>query len=55
MDSAQDIAAHLLDAGRDGIKIARSMDKVKKPAAQAAAPSTANAGQPGSFQYVLAG
>ena len=55
MDSAQDIAAHLLDAGRDGIKIKpEALDKVKKPAAQAAAPSTANAGQPGSFQYVLA-
>ena len=51
MDSAQDIAAHLLDAGRDGIKIKpEALDKVKK----AAAPSTANAGQPGSFQYVLA-
>ena len=45
----------MLDAGRDGIKIKpEALDKVKKPAAQAAAPSTANAGQPGSFQYVLA-
>lgn len=56
MDSAQEIAAHIIEAGRDGVKI---KPETLEPAADAApaataAPAASNAGQPGSLEYVLA-
>lgn len=54
MDSAQAIAAHLIQAGRDGVKIKPETlePKATAPAAQATAPVTG--GKPGKLDYVLA-
>ncbi|KRL12367.1 mannose/fructose/sorbose PTS transporter subunit IIA [Schleiferilactobacillus perolens] len=58
MDSAQQIAAHLVEAGREGVKIKPEDLEPKTTAAPAAATaaqqSSGNAGAPGSMQYVLA-
>ncbi|ERL65383.1 mannose/fructose/sorbose PTS transporter subunit IIA [Schleiferilactobacillus shenzhenensis] len=61
MNSAQEIAAHIVEAGRDGVKIKpedlepKSTGNAAAPAADAA-PTTTNGqvGAPGSMQYVLA-
>lgn len=56
MDSAQEIAAHIIEAGRDGVKI-KPEDLEPKPeaaAAPAAAAPAAKGGRPGSLTYVLA-
>lgn len=55
MDSAQEIAAHIIEAGRDGVKIKPEdlEPKAEAAAAPAAAPA-AKGGRPGSLTYVLA-
>ena len=58
MNSAQEIAAHIVEAGRDGVKIKpESLEPAAgaaQPAAAAAAPSALTGGQPGKMSYVLA-
>ncbi|ANZ69853.1 mannose/fructose/sorbose PTS transporter subunit IIA [Pediococcus claussenii] len=53
MESAQEIAAHIIETAKDGVKI-RPEELAPKEAPKAAAASTANAGQPGSLEYGLA-
>ncbi|WP_390405372.1 mannose/fructose/sorbose PTS transporter subunit IIA [Lacticaseibacillus jixiensis] len=54
MTSAHEIAAHLVEAGRDGVKI-KPESLEPKPAAAAAPKATGgNAGKPGKLEYVLA-
>ncbi|WP_125702364.1 mannose/fructose/sorbose PTS transporter subunit IIA [Lacticaseibacillus daqingensis] len=53
MTSAHDIAAHLVEAGRDGVKI-KPEALEPKPAAAAAAPAASNGGKPGKLTYGLA-
>ncbi len=54
-NSAHELAAHIVTAGREGVKIKPEAlePKPAKPAAAAAA-SNANAGRPGKLEYVLA-
>lgn len=56
MDSAQEIAAHIIEAGRDGVKIKPEdlEPKTEAAAAPAAAAPAAKGGRPGSLTYVLA-
>lgn len=55
MDSAQDIAAHLVEAGRDGVKIKpEALEPADSAAPKAAAPAVNNAGKPGKMEYGLA-
>ena len=61
MNSAHEIAAHIVEAGRDGVKIKPEDLEPKStgaaaPAAADAAPTSTNGkvGAPGSMQYVLA-
>lgn len=55
MDSAQEIAAHIIEAGRDGVKIKpEDLEPKTKAAAPAAAAPAAKGGRPGSLTYVLA-
>jgi len=55
MDSAHEIAAHILETAKDGVKV-RPEELQPKEDAKAAAPAqqVSNAGRPGSFDYVLA-
>ncbi|MCI1986242.1 MAG: mannose/fructose/sorbose PTS transporter subunit IIA [Lactobacillus sp.] len=53
MNSAHEIAAHLVEAGREGVKI-KPEALEPKPAAAAAAPKQNNGGRPGKLDYVLA-
>ncbi|MFD1670549.1 mannose/fructose/sorbose PTS transporter subunit IIA [Agrilactobacillus yilanensis] len=52
MNSAQEIAAHLVEAGREGVKI-KPEALEPKPAAAAPKKSGASAGAPGKMSYVL--
>ncbi|WP_461215634.1 mannose/fructose/sorbose PTS transporter subunit IIA [Lacticaseibacillus sp. GG6-2] len=54
MTSAHEIAAHLVEAGRDGVKIKPESLEPKPAAAAAPAAKGGNAGRPGSLEYVLA-
>ncbi|WP_179393996.1 mannose/fructose/sorbose PTS transporter subunit IIA [Lacticaseibacillus absianus] len=54
MTSAQEIAAHLVEAGRDGVKIKPEALEPKPATAPAAAPAASNGGKPGKLEYVLA-
>ncbi|WP_338215392.1 mannose/fructose/sorbose PTS transporter subunit IIA [Lacticaseibacillus salsurivasis] len=55
MDSAQEIAAHIIEAGRDGVKIKpEDLEPKTETAAPAAAAPAAKGGRPGSLTYVLA-
>lgn len=53
MTSAHEIAAHLVEAGRDGVKI-KPESLEPKPAAAPAAAKGNNGGKPGKLEYVLA-
>ncbi|WP_334329067.1 mannose/fructose/sorbose PTS transporter subunit IIA [Companilactobacillus sp. HBUAS59699] len=55
MESAQEIAAHIIETAKEGVKV-RPEALQPKEEAKAAAPAdnSANAGRPGSFDYVLA-
>ncbi|WP_125761762.1 mannose/fructose/sorbose PTS transporter subunit IIA [Companilactobacillus hulinensis] len=55
MDSAHEIAAHILETAKDGVKV-RPEELQPKEDSKAAAPAqqVSNAGRPGSFDYVLA-
>ncbi|WP_407893914.1 mannose/fructose/sorbose PTS transporter subunit IIA [Lacticaseibacillus sp. N501-2] len=53
MTSAHEIAAHLVEAGRDGVKI-KPESLEPKPKAAPAAAQGGNAGKPGKLEYVLA-
>ncbi|WP_155286233.1 mannose/fructose/sorbose PTS transporter subunit IIA [Lacticaseibacillus zhaodongensis] len=52
--SAHDLAAHLVTAGRDGVKVKPEALAPKPKAGGQKATSTANAGKPGKMEYVLA-
>ena len=55
MDSAQEIAAHIIEAGRDGVKIKpEDLEPKTEAVAPAAAAPAAKGGRPGSLTYVLA-
>lgn len=57
MDSAQEIAAHIIETAKDGVKVRPEElqpKEEKAAAAPAAAPKTPAGGHPGSLQYVLA-
>ncbi|AKP66944.1 PTS sugar transporter subunit IIB [Companilactobacillus ginsenosidimutans] len=56
MDSAHEIAAHILETAKDGVKVRpESLEpEESKAAPAAAAPKEENGGQPGTFNYVLA-
>ncbi|MCD2255979.1 mannose/fructose/sorbose PTS transporter subunit IIA [Agrilactobacillus fermenti] len=54
MDSAQEIAAHLVSAGRDGIKPRPESLEPKETEAAAEPAGPISAGAPGRMQYVLA-
>jgi len=53
MNSAQEIAAHIIETAKDGVKV-RPESLQPKEAAKAAPKQQATGGQPGSFKYVLA-
>jgi len=53
MNTAHEIAAHILGTAKDGVKVKpEELEPAEAPAAAAAGPS--NAGAPGKFEYVLA-
>lgn len=52
MDSAHDIAAHIIESGKDGIKVKPEELAPKAPAAQAK--THVSGGKPGKMSYVLA-
>ncbi|WP_034538321.1 mannose/fructose/sorbose PTS transporter subunit IIA [Carnobacterium inhibens] len=52
MDSAQEIAAHIIETAKEGIKI--RPEELEPKGAKAAPVQTSNAGAPGKMQYVLA-
>lgn len=52
MNSAREIAAHILDTAKEGVKVRPEELEPATPAASARRPS--NAGAPGKFEYVLA-
>ncbi|WP_461226089.1 mannose/fructose/sorbose PTS transporter subunit IIA [Lacticaseibacillus suihuaensis] len=54
MTSAHDIAAHLVDAGREGVRIKPEELEPKAAEPAAAAPAAAKGGKPGKLEYVLA-
>ncbi|GEL14576.1 mannose/fructose/sorbose PTS transporter subunit IIA [Pediococcus cellicola] len=54
MDSARDIAAHILETGVEGIKIRPEELQPKPKAAAKANAQPSNAGAPGKLEYVLA-
>ncbi|WP_155285805.1 mannose/fructose/sorbose PTS transporter subunit IIA [Lacticaseibacillus zhaodongensis] len=54
MNSAHELAAHLVEAGREGVKIKPESLEPKPKAAPAKAAAPANAGKPGKMEYVLA-
>lgn len=55
MDSAQEIAVHIIEAGRDGVKIKpEDLEPKTEAVAPAAAAPAAKGGRPGSLTYVLA-
>lgn len=52
-NSAHELASHLVEAGREGVKVKpESLEPAPKAAAEA--PAAANAGRPGKMEYVLA-
>ncbi|GAB5051960.1 PTS sugar transporter subunit IIB [Pediococcus ethanolidurans] len=53
MNSARDIAAHIIETGVEGIKVRPEELQPKEKAPQASA-KPSNAGAPGKFEYVLA-
>ena len=53
MESAHEIAAHILQAGREGVKI-KPEELEPKEESKASEASQSNAGAPGKFEYVLA-
>ncbi|GEP20289.1 mannose/fructose/sorbose PTS transporter subunit IIA [Pediococcus argentinicus] len=54
MESAHEIAAHILETAKDGVKIRPEELQPKEAPKAAAAASSANAGQPGKMEYGLA-
>lgn len=52
MDSAHEIAAHILETAKDGVKV-RPEELQPKESKPAAAQQVATGGKPGSFDYVL--
>lgn len=54
MTSAQEIAAHLVQAGREGVRIKPEELEPAAPAPAQSAAQDADTGTPGSFKYVLA-
>ncbi|GER66784.1 PTS mannose transporter subunit EIIAB [Weizmannia acidilactici] len=53
MNTAHEIAAHILGAGKEGVKVRPESLEPAAPAAKAAA-GPSNVGAPGKFEYVLA-
>ncbi|WP_334352748.1 PTS sugar transporter subunit IIB [Companilactobacillus sp. HBUAS56257] len=53
MKSAHEIAAHIIETAKDGVKV-RPESLQPKTAAPKAAPKTVSGGKPGSMKYVLA-
>ncbi|TGD22454.1 PTS mannose transporter subunit IIAB [Companilactobacillus suantsaicola] len=53
MNSAHEIAAHIIETAKDGVKV-RPESLQPKTAAPKAAPKTVSGGKPGSMKYVLA-
>lgn len=54
MDSAHEIAAHIIETAKEGVKVRPEALQPKEAAKTEAPKSTGNAGRPGSFEYVLA-
>lgn len=54
MESAHEIAASILTASRDGVKVKPEELDAKEEKTSANTSSSSNAGSPGSFEYVLA-
>jgi len=54
MESAQEIAAHIIETAKEGVKVRPESLQPKEAKAAAPADTSANAGRPGSFDYVLA-
>ncbi|WP_152658439.1 mannose/fructose/sorbose PTS transporter subunit IIA [Oceanobacillus sp. CFH 90083] len=55
MNTAHEIAAHIIDTAKDAVKVKPEELEPEAPADEpAAAPSGASAGAPGTFEYVLA-
>ncbi|GGP10242.1 mannose/fructose/sorbose PTS transporter subunit IIA [Oceanobacillus neutriphilus] len=54
MNTAHEIAAHIIDTAKDAVKVKPEELEPAAPADDAAASSGASTGAPGSFEYVLA-
>lgn len=54
MNTAHEIAAHIIDTAKDAVKVKPEKLEPEAPSDAAAAPSGASAGAPGTFKYVLA-
>lgn len=54
MESAQEIAAHIIETAKEGVKVRPEALQPKEAKAAAPVDNSANAGKPGSFDYVLA-
>ncbi len=54
MESAQEIAAHIIETAKEGVKVKPEELEPKTAAAAAPAQSVPKGGAPGKFQYVLA-
>ena len=54
MDSAQEIAAHIIDTAKEGVKVRPEALQPKEAPKAAKQAATASTGQPGHFDYVLA-
>ena len=54
MNSAQEIAAYIINSGRDGVKVKPEELEPETPASNGGSSAASNAGAPGSFEYVLA-
>ena len=55
MDSAQEIAAHIIDTAKEGVKVRpEALQPKEAPKTSSKASASASTGQPGHFDYVLA-
>ncbi|VDG18054.1 PTS mannose transporter subunit IIAB [Lactobacillus sp.] [Lactiplantibacillus mudanjiangensis] len=54
MNSAHEIATHIIETAKDGVKVRPEALAPKEDAKAAAVDNSANAGRPGKFEYVLA-